>query len=114
MKGFLYFINEGFLYFINERIFIFCENGGINKSHGITFNNNFIKLFIVGRAKTVLFISMKKNLLLLVCKVDKLLTLDLLNFTDNYLFLTIGIYSIIINRLFLTLYLRIDTTFGII
>jgi hypothetical protein len=34
-------------------IFIFCENGGINKPHGITFNNNFIKLFIVGRAKTV-------------------------------------------------------------
>ena len=52
---------KGFLYFRNERIFIFCENGGINKSHGITFNNNFIKLFIVGRAKTVLFISMKKQ-----------------------------------------------------
>ena len=42
-------------------IFIFCENGGINKPHGLTFNNNFIKLFIVGRAKTVLFISMKKT-----------------------------------------------------
>ena len=61
-------------------IFIFCENGGINKSHGITFNNNFIKLFIVGRAKTIIYFH-EKNLLLLVCKVDKLLTLDLLNFT---------------------------------
>jgi hypothetical protein len=30
----------------------------------------------------------------------------------NYLFLTIGIYSIIINGIFLTLYLRSDTTFG--
>ena len=62
-------------------IFIFCENGGINKPHGLTFNNNFIKLFIVGRAKTVLFISMKKTFYYWLCKVDKLLTLDLLNFT---------------------------------
>jgi hypothetical protein len=47
--------------FCRWMIFIFCENGGINKPHCITFNNNFIKLFIVGRAKTVLFISMKKT-----------------------------------------------------
>jgi hypothetical protein len=40
-------------------IFIFFENGGINKSHGITFNNNFIKLFIVGRAKTIIYFHEK-------------------------------------------------------
>jgi transposase len=47
----------------------------------LTNHNNFIKLFIINRGKTVLFISMKKYLLLLVCKVDKLLILDLLNVT---------------------------------
>ena len=62
-------------------ICIFCENDGINKPYGKTFNNYFIKVFIINRGKTVLFISMKKYLLLLVCKVDKLLILDLLNFT---------------------------------
>ena len=36
---FLYFVNEGFLYFLNMMI--------LTKSHGIIFNNDFIKLFII-------------------------------------------------------------------
>jgi hypothetical protein len=55
-------------------IFILCENDGIDKSHGITFNNNLIKLFIISRGKTIIYFDGKQNLLFLVCKVDKLLT----------------------------------------
>ena len=43
-------------------IFILCENDGMDKSHGITFNNNFIKLFIISRGKTVLFILMENKI----------------------------------------------------
>jgi hypothetical protein len=38
---------------------MFCENDGINKPHDSTINNNSIKVFIISRGKTVLFISMK-------------------------------------------------------